>query len=275
MTPQSWTSIVMPCLNAESTIGEAIESVLGQKEAAFELIVMDGGSRDRTLERCRSFEDPRIRILSGPDRGVADALNRGFALARGTMLCWLNADDVYLHARALATAARALADHQADAVIGHSALLDRQGVVMRTTYTWTTNLDHSRRGANIFTGSLFFSREIWERFGGFDVNLKVAFEYELSDFLFHSSQPRLADEVLAGLRCHSESLSARFPERMREELARIRPLVTAEKPRLSHRLLAHARDGTLRRVLANTFCDRYAGHHWRTLFLRSEHQPLR
>ncbi len=111
--PQALTSIVMPCLNAEATIGEAITSVLGQKEAAFELVVVDGGSIDGTLERCRAFGDPRIRILTAPDRGVAEALNRGFTVARGTVLGWLNADDVYLNARALALAARTLASRHA------------------------------------------------------------------------------------------------------------------------------------------------------------------
>lgn len=275
MSSPALTSIVMPCLNAEATIAEAIESALGQQGAPFELIVIDGGSSDRTLERCRRFGDPRIRIRSAADRGVAEALNRGFALAQGSILCWLNADDVYLNARALSTAACALADHRAEVVIGHSALLDRQGCVTRTTYTWTTNLEQSRRGANIFTGSLFFSRGIWQRFGGFNVNLKVAFEYELSDWLFRSSQPRLADQVLAGLRCHADSLSARFPELMREELAWIRPPATAGRPKLGHRLLAHGRDRTLGRVLINALRDRYAGHHWRSLYLRSQQQPLR
>lgn len=275
MNAQGLTSIVMPCLNAEATIGEAITSVLGQRDAAFELIVMDGGSRDGTLERARRFGDSRLRILSAPDRGVAEALNRGFALARGTALCWLNADDVYLNARAVALAARTMASRHVEAVIGHSALLDRHGVVTRTLYTWTTNLEHSRRGANLFTGSLFFSRDIWRRFGGFDVTLKVAFEYELSDFLFRSSPPVLADEVLAGLRCHAGSLSERFPERMVEELARIRPSVPAGKPERTHRLLAHVRDRTLGRVLLNALQDRYAGQSWRSLFLRSAHQHLR
>jgi glycosyltransferase involved in cell wall biosynthesis len=275
MRTQALTSIVMPCLNAEPTIGEAITSVLGQRDAAFELIVMDGGSRDGTLERCRAFGDPRIRIFSGTDRGVAEALNRGFALARGTALCWLNADDVYLNARAVALAARTMASRHAGAVVGHSALLDRHGVVKRTLYTWTTNLEHARRGANLFTGSLFFSRDIWRRFGGFDVSLKVAFEYELSDFLFRSSPPVLADEVLAGLRCHAGSLTERFPERMVEELARIRPSVPAGKPERTHRLLAHGRDRTLGRVLLNALRDRYAGQSWRSLFVRSAHQQLR
>ncbi len=274
MNPEAFISIVMPCLNAEGTIAEAIESVLSQQDAELELIVMDGGSSDRTLERCRRFEDPRIRISSRPDRGAAEALNRGFTLARGTILCWLNADDVYLNARALSRASRALASHQTDVVIGHSALLDRHGLITRTTYTWTTDLEHSRRGANIFTGSLFFTRKIWQRFGGFNINLNVAFEYELSDFLFHTTQPRLIDELLAGLRCHSESLSERFAGGMREELASIRPTATAGKPELGHRLLAHARDRTLWRVLSNALRDRYAGHHWRTLYLRSQQQPL-
>ena len=275
MSNQAFSSIVMPCLNAEATIEEAITSVLGQQDAPLELIVIDGGSSDNTLQLCRRFEDARLRISSQSDQGVADALNKGFAMARGTILGWLNADDVYVNARAINLAARAMAQHQADAVIGHSALLDRHGRVSRTTYTWTTDLDHSQRGANIFTGSLLFSKAIWQRFGGFNVNLKVAFEYELSDFLFSTTNPQLVDQLLAGLRCHPGSLSERFPQLMREELARIRPLVAIEQPKLGQRLLAHARDGTLLRVLGNALHDRYAGTPWHTLYQRSIQQPLR
>ena len=275
MSNQAFSSIVMPCLNAEATIEEAITSVLGQQDAPLELIVIDGGSSDNTVQLCRRFADSRLRINSQSDQGVADALNKGFAMARGTILGWLNADDVYVNARAINLAARAMAQHQADAVIGHSALLDRHGRVSRTTYTWTTDLDHSQRGANIFTGSLLFSKAIWQRFGGFNVNLKVAFEYELSDFLFSTTNPQLVDQLLAGLRCHPGSLSERFPQLMREELARIRPLVAIEQPKLGQRLLAHARDGTLLRVLGNALHDRYAGTPWHTLYQRSIQQPLR
>lgn len=86
-------SILTPCLNQEAFIGEAIESVLRQGFPSFEHIVVDGGSTDGTLRLLGRF--PHLRLVSEPDRGMYDALNKGLRLARGRIIGLLNADDLY------------------------------------------------------------------------------------------------------------------------------------------------------------------------------------
>ena len=86
----------MPCLNAGSFLHHAVASVLKQPDC-LELLVADGGSSDGSLEQLKQWEakDPRVRIVSYSDRGPSHALNKAFQAARGTLIGWLNADDLY------------------------------------------------------------------------------------------------------------------------------------------------------------------------------------
>ena len=88
-------SVMMPCRNAGPFLLEAVQSVLDQKEC-LELLVADGGSTDGSLEALEELAaaDSRLRIVSRCDRGPADALNQAFRVARGTLIGWLNADDL-------------------------------------------------------------------------------------------------------------------------------------------------------------------------------------
>ena len=86
-------SVVMPVFNVERYVAEAIGSVLAQSFADFELIIVDDGGKDRSMEICRSFGDPRIRIVSQANRGLAGARNSGILAARGEFVALLDSDD--------------------------------------------------------------------------------------------------------------------------------------------------------------------------------------
>lgn len=97
----------MPCRNAGPFLQEAVASVMQQPEC-IELLITDGGSTDGSLEEFErwSKKDSRVRLISRQDHGPADALNQAFRAARGTLIGWLNADDLYAPgslARAVAT----------------------------------------------------------------------------------------------------------------------------------------------------------------------------
>lgn len=120
-------SVVIPTYNSARFVGETLDSVLRQRDADLELIVIDDGSRDETpalVERCA---DPRIRFLRQPNAGGARARNRGFALCRGEMVLFLDADD-RLHPTALARLGHALAqDPGATLAYGNAARIDPAG----------------------------------------------------------------------------------------------------------------------------------------------------
>ena len=105
-------SIIIPCFNAAATIGEAIASALAQCGPGGEILVVDDGSTDRSLAIARGF-GPGVRVVTGPNRGVSAARNRGIAETAGEWLVFLDADDLLLPetlARRLATAAATDAD---------------------------------------------------------------------------------------------------------------------------------------------------------------------
>ncbi len=94
-TPAPAVSVVMPVYNVARFLGDAIRSVLAQDFADFELILVDDGSTDDSPAICRSFDDPRIRILRQANRGLAGARNTGIAAARGRHVALLDSDDLW------------------------------------------------------------------------------------------------------------------------------------------------------------------------------------
>lgn len=89
-------SVVMPVYNVEDYVAEAVESVLAQTYADFELIIVDDGCSDRSVEICRTFADRRVRIVSQANRGLAGARNTGILEARGRYVAFLDSDDRWL-----------------------------------------------------------------------------------------------------------------------------------------------------------------------------------
>lgn len=89
-------SVVMPVYNVEAYVAEAVQSVLRQTFSDFELIIIDDGGSDRSVEICKSFDDQRIRIVSQANRGLAGARNTGIGEARGRYIAFLDSDDRWL-----------------------------------------------------------------------------------------------------------------------------------------------------------------------------------
>lgn len=124
-------SVVIPTLNRAAYLRETIESVLRQDYEPLECIVIDGGSTDGSLEIIEEYDD-RIEWLSEPDEGHADAINKGWSIASGEVLAWLNADDRYLIPDAVGRGIRCLtASGSADVVYGDYRIIDESGNVLR------------------------------------------------------------------------------------------------------------------------------------------------
>ena len=88
-------SIITACYNSEKTIEDTILSIEGQKAPQIEHIIIDGGSTDRTLEIIEFYEEKISRVISEPDNGIYDAMNKGISITSGDIIGILNSDDVY------------------------------------------------------------------------------------------------------------------------------------------------------------------------------------
>lgn len=89
-------SIIIPTYNSESSLKETLDSILEQSFADFEIVLMDGGSKDHTIAVAESYNDIRLKIYSEPDKGVYDAMNKGITRSSGQWLYFIGSDD-YLH----------------------------------------------------------------------------------------------------------------------------------------------------------------------------------
>ncbi len=172
-------SIITPCYNAVRHLRDAMESVAGQRGVRVEHIVVDAGSRDGTLEILRQF--PAVRWISEPDRGQADAFNKGLVLARAPLIGWLNADDVY-EPGALAEIVRFFREHpQAVLVNGHLVRVDPDGKPLeflpaRSSRFWLRHFWFRWYWLN--HPSTFYRKSIFDEVGPIDASLHYAMDYD-------------------------------------------------------------------------------------------------
>ena len=117
-------SMITICYNAEKTIVKTIESVLSQDYENLEYIIVDGGSKDHTIDIIKSYENEKIRCISENDNGISDAFNKGIKMATGDFIGLINADD-YLLPHAIANLL--LACHEeADVLYGNTIVNDEE-----------------------------------------------------------------------------------------------------------------------------------------------------
>ena len=150
-------TILTPSFHRAGMIARAVESVLAQGEANFEHIIIDGGSTDGTLDVLKKY--PHLKVISEPDQGMYDALNKGLRLARGRVIGLLNTDDTLAPNALAAVRAGFDADPQAAAMMGGVAY-ERDGQVReRPAPTLERFLTDVGRNAINFPNGWFLHRE--------------------------------------------------------------------------------------------------------------------
>ena len=124
-------SVVMPIYNVEDFIAQAVQSVLDQSFKDFELICVDDGGQDASMNIVRSFADPRIRIVTQTNRGLAGARNTGIAHARGEYIALLDSDDLWHQDKLLLHYVHLNANPDIGVSYAGSRLIDRDGAVFK------------------------------------------------------------------------------------------------------------------------------------------------
>ncbi|TSA39768.1 glycosyltransferase [bacterium] len=171
-------SIVTPCLNAQDTIRETIESVLGQDYPNLEYIIIDGGSTDGTLSIINEYRSRLAYVSSEPDGGMYDAVAKGFERASGEVLGYLNADDVYLP-RGLTRVGEAFAAKPLASVIYFEDTVDVQGWRFANVAQPRVGLRELLDKHVLFQDGVFFRREAYDRVNGINRSLKLAGDADL------------------------------------------------------------------------------------------------
>jgi glycosyltransferase involved in cell wall biosynthesis len=153
MSARPEISVLLPCRDAQDTIGEALQSILAERDLAIEVIVVDDGSRDGSRQRIETLaaRDPRVRVLHTPALGIPRALQAATAAARAPLLARMDADDVSLPGRLSAQRAALLADPTLAAVGTRVEAFPEHAVAegLRRYVSWQNGLidaaDHRRQ----------------------------------------------------------------------------------------------------------------------------------
>ena len=195
---------VTAVFNRVATVADALASVKSQAWPSVEHIVIDGGSNDGTLAILRACDDQLAVMISEPDGGIYDALNKGIALATGDVVGFLHADDVFESPDVLSKVAAAFEDPEVDAVYGDLVYTRRNdpGQVVRYWRAGAFEPGCLERGWMPPHPTFYVRRPVYQRLGLFDTRYRISADYEsILRLLMHGGvRPRYLPQVLVRMR---------------------------------------------------------------------------
>ena len=174
-------SIITVCYNAEKTIADTLSSVKHQTYPDVEHIVVDGNSIDNTLKIIHANKDRITNLISEPDNGIYDAMNKGIRAATGDIIGFLNSDDVFAHNNVLAQIANALSDPSVKCCYGDLVYVSQNNMNHIVRYWKSREYKKGlfRRGWMPAHPTFYAKREIYEKYGLFDLRFRQAADFEL------------------------------------------------------------------------------------------------
>lgn len=172
-------SIITVSKNSEATIAHTIESVLNQSYGNIEYIVVDGVSSDNTVQIIRSFGNKISHFISEPDRGIYDAINKGLSLATGDIIGILNSDDFFYNNTVVERIAEEFVKYDSDAVYGDVRFVNNNLETVRYYSSKKFNPGKFRFGFMPAHPSFYAKRELFEKYGYYKTDYKIAADYEL------------------------------------------------------------------------------------------------
>jgi glycosyltransferase involved in cell wall biosynthesis len=206
-------TVVTVAYNAASTIEETVRSVAAQDWPDYEHLVVDGASKDDTVARVERLAHPRLTLVSEPDRGLYDAMNKGLRAARGDLVAFLNADDFYCRTDALSQVARRADETDAAAICGDIVIVDPDDPAKvlrkypaRGFRPWMLRLGHMPPHPGFFA-----RRRAIEEVGEFDLSYKTAadLDWMIRFFLVHGFALAAIAPTITAMRAGGQSQSVK------------------------------------------------------------------
>jgi glycosyltransferase len=180
-------SIITASYNSAATIKDTLESVNKQNYSNVEHIIIDGGSKDTTLDIVKAHGKRVMTVISEPDKGIFDAYNKGLKLANGEIIGFLNSDDFYYSSDVLESVMHLFVDPRVEAVYGDLYYVDKYNI-NKVTRVWKSK--NYKKG--LFTKSfhpahptLFLRKSVYEKVGQFNLTYNLAGDYEFMLRAFH------------------------------------------------------------------------------------------
>jgi glycosyltransferase involved in cell wall biosynthesis len=222
MQTEPLVSIITPSLNQADFLEETIRSVLGQDYRSLEYIIVDGGSTDGSLRIIKQHADRLAWWVSEPDKGQTDAINKGFARAKGDIFAWLNSDDTYQPGAVTEAVEYLNRRPETGMVYGDANLIDDQGNLVGRFPARPTDYRKLRKGyVHIPQQAAFFRRSLWREVGPLDPSFYFAMDYDLWVRIAGRAPIAYHPRIWANFRLHGNAKTITADDRCWPEMLRV------------------------------------------------------
>lgn len=209
-------SIVIANYNYGRFLEEAIQSVLSQSCNDYELIIVDGGSTDNSVEIIKKYEDKIAWWVSEKDKGQSDAFNKGFAHAKGKYLTWLNADDILYRGAIKAILTALKKNPNCEWFTGNFFRFDKSGNVLEIgwgPHYYPKWMQRRNSPLVVFGPSTIFAKDLWKRMGKIDIDMHLQMDTDMwTRFIVAGVKQQRICHFVWGFRMHEDSKTAEFGE---------------------------------------------------------------
>lgn len=214
-------SIIIANFNYGNMIGATIESILHQDCSDYEIIIVDGGSKDNSIDVIKQYDDRIAWWVSEPDKGQSNAFNKGFSHAKGEFITWLNADDILLPGTIKAVKNVLMNHPYADYATGNFIRFINDTKIISQASWGPSYLPKWLQGKGrfnpIYGPTTFWRKSVYDEVGPIDEELHYAMDVDYWARLTMAGYLQVrVDHYCWGFRMHSDSKTAEFGEHERE-----------------------------------------------------------
>ncbi|MCF8295383.1 MAG: glycosyltransferase [Bacteroidales bacterium] len=173
-------SIITICYNSAHSIADAVNSVLSQTYPNIEYIVVDGKSKDNTVEIIQSFGDRISKFISEPDKGIYDALNKGVRMATGDVIGFMHSDDLFANDQIIEKVAHLFETNSTQSVYGDLQYVYKTDTnkVLRYWKSGEFSLQKLRMGWMPPHPTFYVRKSVYDAYGDFQIRYKIAADYD-------------------------------------------------------------------------------------------------
>ena len=173
-------SIITTAYNSGRTIEETIKSVLSQSYKDYEHIIVDGNSKDNTMEIVKKYEkeyNGKLKYISEKDEGIYDAMNKGIKMATGDIIGLLNSDDKYADKDVLNIIEETIRNNDCDGIHGNLLYMDSE-TMTKPQRKWITKSTNIKTGNIMAHPTMYLKREVYDKKGLYDLKYKIVSDYD-------------------------------------------------------------------------------------------------
>ena len=173
-------SIITATYNSSNTIIDTLKSLENQSYPNIEYIIVDGASKDNTLEIVKKYSTKISKIISEPDKGIYDALNKGIDASTGDIIGFLHSDDIFAYSNAIEDLVNTLINEQSHAIYADLEYVSKENT-SNVVRRWVSgNYKHSnlKKGWMPPHPTFFMKRNLYKQYGSFDLNFKISADYD-------------------------------------------------------------------------------------------------